>query len=364
MRRRLIGLAASAFMSTIIFTASVQESQAFIWPFCWGGYGGGWGSGVPVTTYYGPSYEMGYAGYGFGYGGFDSCCSTCGMSDCCCPNPCGCGVSGCSTGNCGIGGCSTGNCGPGGCGVDLSPSNVPQDNGEPDYQRREPATDPNYRPDRRRPTYDPADESKWERSNETTTPNSNPRTNDPNPANNFDGSGSNSRNEISPGSGIGNTPKDDDPWLKDDDMGNGDDGIFPTERGANKPASELTPVKPRGKDAPMTKQPTAKETGKAAKPAEEKVAPGLPTPKTAEESSEKEVDNKEEEAKEKSDVEEGAGLQVPSLNLDGKLSYHSQPERKRISIRSRLGQIRIARKTIDPNSKWTPVSTGTQIVKK
>lgn len=359
MRRRFIGLAASALMSTVIFSASTQESQAFFWPFCWGG-GYGYGGGVPVSTYYGPSYGYGYASYG--YGGYDSCCSTCGMSNCCCPSPCGCGVSGCSTGSCGIGGCATGNCGPGGCGVDLSPSNVPEDNGELNYQRRDPADGPNYRPDSRKSTYDPADESKWKRSNEGRAPSSDPRTNERNSGNNF-GSEATPPVGSAPGSGVGDTTNGDDLWPGDDDMGNGEDGLFPEERGANKPTSELTPVKPRGKEAPMTKQPTEKEAVKAAKPAEEKKNAGLPAPKAADGPTKKEDENKESEAKEKAE-EEAAGLQVPLLNLDGKLSHYSQPQRKRISIRSRLGQIRIARKTVDPNSKWTPVVTGTQIVKK
>lgn len=60
-------------------------------------------------------------------------------------------------------------------------------------------------------------------------------------------------------------------------------------------------------------------------------------------------------------------LPLPTLNLDAKIAWRTEPQRVRVPFHAKLAKASVTRRTTGTNSDWTPVMakvTGTQVAKK
>lgn len=314
MRRAMFGGGLALLCSVALGAADAQA--------CCGMFGGGYGVGYRPMTYgvgygvYSAAYSPWYSSYGYtSYGLFGGGCSSCGMGGC---SSCGmgcssCGYGGCSTcgyggcSSCGLSGCSTcGSCGMGGCatgGCGLTGCATCSAGGS-------------------------VGSSSGGCGVDYGTPSVTPRSNSPTPATGAP------RTYIDEPATEQTVPQSDPGFRRRDSRSESNESDLFQNRPYNNNSG------PEAERGSAFRLPTGSVIQRR------QSAPTRPVGGSDD------------------DTLDNAGPQLAPLNLDGKVTWRTAPQRTRVAVEAVYRAPQIARSKTTPNDQWVPVSDTPRLVKK
>lgn len=144
-----------------------------------------------------------------------------------------------------------------------------------------------------------------------------------------------------------------------------DDGLGTSPRSRGKANATAGDAAEGTRPASAEEEPTIQKRNKTpAKIADPDFEPPLETikPKEIKKPNELELDDDK-----KAPGEAKSLLPLPTLNLDAKIAWRTEPQRGRVPFHAKLAKASVTRRTPGANSDWTPVvakATGTQVAKK